>query len=102
MLIHLQYDSYEVGNKLKEEYKLDDPVIKGIMAANMASHEAVVTAINQGLDEMEKRVATKGDIGDLKGDIGSLKWQVATFGLAMLGVMIASMWAFLQYVSSLA
>ena len=49
---------------------------------------------------MEKRVATKGDIGDLKGDIGSLKWQVATFGLAMLGVMIASMWAFLQYVSS--
>ena len=44
MLIHLQYDSFEVGNKLKEEYKLDDPVIKGIMAANMASHEAVVTA----------------------------------------------------------
>ena len=121
MLIHLQYDSYEVGNKLKEEYKLDDPVIKGIMAANTASHEAVVTAINQGLDEMEKRVATKGDIaeldgqigdlkgnigdlkgqiGDLKGDIGSLKWQVATFGLAMLGVMITSMWAFLRYMSS--
>ncbi|MCY3770019.1 MAG: hypothetical protein OXG56_11750 [Gammaproteobacteria bacterium] len=91
--LSMPLDILKMVKKLEENPELDEAVARGIVTAVTESHKAMVIATNQGLDELEKRVATKSDIADLKGQIGDLKGDMFKFicmlGFVILGAMVA-------------
>lgn len=53
-------------------------MIRGIVTGVTESRKAMIMATDQGLDELEKRVAAKSDIGDLKGQTGDRKGDTSS------------------------
>ncbi len=98
--LNMPLDILKMVKKLEENPELDEAVARGIVTAVTESHKAMVIATNQGLDELEKRVATKSDIADLRGEIGNLKGEIGDLkgdmfkficmlGFVILGAMVA-------------
>lgn len=76
---------------MKEDFKLDEAAINRIVAAATAPPEATVIVSYQGLDELEKRVATKGDIAGLIDEIDEMKICLARLGYGFGFVIVSAM-----------
>ncbi len=66
-------------------------MIRGIVTGATESRKAMIMATDQGLDELEKRVAAKSDIGDLKGQTGDRKGDTFKY-ICMPGFVTPGPW----------